>query len=166
MTIFELGALGEFVGAITVVLTLLYLAIQVRQNTRAMKAQIHQQLSSGYIGIVGVVAENSKAFSAGLVATDDEFFALSEEELTIFMGTMFGFFKHYEHMYVQYEQSLLDEQTWLAWSEHIRMYYHQPGVLRWWQMRRTTFIPSFREFLESSSKPDMPSLVDLMNTSG
>jgi len=36
VSIIELGALGEFVWAIAVVVTLIYLAIQIRQNTRAM----------------------------------------------------------------------------------------------------------------------------------
>jgi hypothetical protein len=36
MTLMELGAIGEFVGAIAVVVTLVYLAIQIRQNTHAM----------------------------------------------------------------------------------------------------------------------------------
>ncbi len=37
MTIIELGAVGEFIGAIAVVVTLIYLAIQMRQNTNALK---------------------------------------------------------------------------------------------------------------------------------
>ena len=37
MTIIELGALGEFVGAIGVIATLVYLAAQIRQNTRSME---------------------------------------------------------------------------------------------------------------------------------
>lgn len=45
MTVFELGAIGEFVGAIAVVATLVYLAIQIKQNTRATQAQIHQARS-------------------------------------------------------------------------------------------------------------------------
>ena len=45
MSITELGALGEFVGAIAVVATLIYLAIQVRQNTGMMRAQIYQARS-------------------------------------------------------------------------------------------------------------------------
>ena len=39
MTIFELGAVGEFVGAIGVVITLGYLAFQIRQNTLQLKSQ-------------------------------------------------------------------------------------------------------------------------------
>jgi len=37
MTISELGSIGEFVGAIGVVVTLIYLAFQIRQNTTQLK---------------------------------------------------------------------------------------------------------------------------------
>ena len=34
MTLMELGALGEFLGSIAVLATLIYLAVQLRQNTQ------------------------------------------------------------------------------------------------------------------------------------
>lgn len=37
MTISELGSIGEFVGAIGVVITLIYLAFQIRQNTQQLE---------------------------------------------------------------------------------------------------------------------------------
>ena len=37
MNIMELGAIGEFVGSIGVIVTLVYLAIQIRQNTAQQK---------------------------------------------------------------------------------------------------------------------------------
>jgi len=43
MSIIELGALGEFVGAIILVVTLIYLAIQLRQNTKIHASLIRQQ---------------------------------------------------------------------------------------------------------------------------
>ena len=39
MTISELGSLGELVAAIATVLTLLYLASQIRGNTKATRAE-------------------------------------------------------------------------------------------------------------------------------
>ena len=42
MSIAELGAIGEFVGAIAVVVTLIYLAVQIRQNTSSNRAMAHQ----------------------------------------------------------------------------------------------------------------------------
>ncbi len=51
MTIFELGALGEFVGSIAVVGTLIYLAIQIRANTHAVHSaaaqSVHETLPPG-----------------------------------------------------------------------------------------------------------------------
>jgi hypothetical protein len=41
----ELGALGEFIGSIAVVLSLIYLAIQVRQNMRMVRASVRQSIS-------------------------------------------------------------------------------------------------------------------------
>jgi hypothetical protein len=36
-TIQNLGALGEFVGSIGVIITLVYLAVQIRQNTQSVR---------------------------------------------------------------------------------------------------------------------------------
>jgi hypothetical protein len=36
MTIFELGAAGEFVGGIAIIVTLIYLALQVRKNHQSI----------------------------------------------------------------------------------------------------------------------------------
>ena len=40
LTIQDLGALGEFLGSIAVLVTLVYLALQTRQNTAAIGAQL------------------------------------------------------------------------------------------------------------------------------
>jgi hypothetical protein len=48
MSIMELGALGELIGAVTVVVTLAYLAIQIRQNTAAMNEAKRLALAQTY----------------------------------------------------------------------------------------------------------------------
>ena len=45
MTIFELGALGEFVGAILLFGSMIFVGMQIRQNTNVAKAQIFQARS-------------------------------------------------------------------------------------------------------------------------
>ena len=42
------------------------------------------------------------------------------------------------------------------------MYFNQPGVLMWWSLRRGSFAPSFRKFLESSPAPKVPTMVEIM----
>ena len=40
MNIMELGALGEFVGSVGVIATLVYLAVQIRQNSRQISENV------------------------------------------------------------------------------------------------------------------------------
>ncbi len=40
LTIQDLGALGELLGSVAVLVTLVYLALQTRQNTMAIRAQL------------------------------------------------------------------------------------------------------------------------------
>ncbi|MDA1076764.1 MAG: hypothetical protein O3A63_18730 [Proteobacteria bacterium] len=42
MSVIELGALGEFIGAFAIVVSLLYVGFQLRQNTRSVNAEMIQ----------------------------------------------------------------------------------------------------------------------------
>ena len=45
MTIQDLGSLGELIAAVATVATLVYLAIQLKQNTLALRSQTFQPVS-------------------------------------------------------------------------------------------------------------------------
>jgi len=48
LTLEELGSVGEFVGALAVLVTLIYLAVQIHQHTKTVKAQINQARSDSF----------------------------------------------------------------------------------------------------------------------
>jgi len=45
MSISDLGSLGEFIASITVLVTLIYVAVQIRQNTNATRAVSHHAIT-------------------------------------------------------------------------------------------------------------------------
>jgi len=45
------------------------------------------------------------------------------------------------------------------------MYFNQPGVKMWWELRRGSFNPRFRNFLESSPAPKVATFVEIMGES-
>ncbi len=53
MELAQLAQIGEFLGGLSVLLTMMYLAIQVRSNTKAVRAaaaqETHDALSQGYL---------------------------------------------------------------------------------------------------------------------
>ncbi|MEP1472162.1 MAG: hypothetical protein ABJK25_14410 [Halieaceae bacterium] len=57
MTLEDLGNIGDFLGGVGVVATLLYLAFQIRQNTRQLKADA---LAAQTIAVEGTTADIAK----------------------------------------------------------------------------------------------------------
>ena len=57
MTVMELGALGEFVGSIAVIATLIYLALQIRQNTSQQKREETISIQHGQNTVVALMQD-------------------------------------------------------------------------------------------------------------
>ena len=58
MSIMELGALGEFVGAIAVVVTLVYLAVQVRVSAKSTESNAIAQAASDHLANMRCLAQD------------------------------------------------------------------------------------------------------------
>ena len=124
MTIMELGALGEFVGAIAVVVTLIYLAVQIRQNTRVMEenerlalAQTYQMRADALQNMLVHAADSqyigpiiAKLTTAGYPEQITSLSELDEVELGRFRQRQIAQQTHWDNMYYQYQQGYLDEE--------------------------------------------------------
>jgi hypothetical protein len=135
MTIMELGALGEFVGAIAVVVTLAYLAIQIRQNTRGMEearrlalAQTYQMRADALQQMLVQAAESqhigpiiTKLTGAGYPEDVSSLELLSPIERGRFRQWQIAQQTHWDNMFYQYEQGFLDEQYYRdSFRERVR----------------------------------------------
>ena len=101
----------------------------------------------------------------GIAATRESFAAFSDADKLIYFGLIFSIFKHFENIHSQHERGFIDNESWMAWSEHVLMYFNQPGVKMWWELRRGSFNPRFRKFLESSPAPKVATFVEIMSGS-
>ena len=162
MTLQEIGNIGEILGAAGVIGSLIFVGWQINANTRTNRMRMHEQITQTYLSFLNSVLTDPETFVAGLQSTDKGFADLSDNQKMFFFGSMLGLFKHYELMFVQHDQGVMDKETWEAWNEHIRMYFHQPGAQSWWSLRKATFISRFRDYLDSSSAPETTSFVDLL----
>lgn len=117
MTLIEisevLGNIGEFVGSIAVLVTLIYLALQVRQNTLQMKASSHQAISDSLNHINILFAENSAVSQIWLKGCDDRS-SLTLEEKWRFDATARAYMHVCETMFFQAETGTGDRTVQLA----------------------------------------------------
>jgi len=124
MTITELGALGEFVGAIGVVITLIYLAIQIRQNTRGMEENRRLALAQTYqvradaLQTMLVQAANSEHIGPIIAELTQHGYPEDLSSLDHLGPLERGRFRqwqiaqqtHWDNMFYQYQQGFLDEE--------------------------------------------------------
>ena len=123
MTINELAAIGEIVGGIGVVASLIYLSVQIRQNTHAMDegrrlalAQTYQMRADALQQMV-VTAATSEIGAIIVKLTEDGYpedvsalDRLSPEERGRFRLWQIAQQTHWDNLYFQYQQGFLDEE--------------------------------------------------------
>jgi hypothetical protein len=135
MTLIELGAVGEFVGAVAVVAMLAYLAIQVRQNTQVIEetrrlalAQTYQMRADALQEMLVQAADSNhigpiitKLTAAGYPEDLGSLAVLSPLELGRFRQWQIAQRTHWDNMFYQYQQGFLDEEYYRdVFQERIR----------------------------------------------
>jgi len=135
MTLMELGALGELVGAIAVVFTLVYLAIQIRQNTQAMDesrrlalAQTYQMRADALQEMLVRAAESehigpiiTKLVDFGYPEEIGSLEQLTSDERGRFRQWQIAQQTHWDNMFYQYQQGFLDDEYYRdSFRERVR----------------------------------------------
>ncbi len=110
MTLQNLGNLGEFIGAIAVVISLVYLAAQIRQNTRALHSSSYAQ-SAEQLWLVNLAVAQDHDL-ARILAEFNAGKPLSLEDSVRLESILNPLFFGMENLYRQYERGLLDSDTW------------------------------------------------------
>ena len=148
-----IGAVGEILGALGVIISLGYLAGQIRGNTRALRRTASHDAVSGlnhWFAEVTRSTEFAATFSRGL----EGFGSLSPEEASWFRIMLFQFFKVAEDMHFQYVEGVLDDGQWEGWSFLYGQYLASPGGREYWALVRPMFSPGFRAFYETLQPSD------------
>ena len=125
MSIMELGALGEFLGSIGVIATLIYLAMQISHNTRSMdesrklamaqtyearaiNSETHLQNVANSDHMAGILTKIRRDDGVGWEPTKID--ALAPEERMRLEQHVLGRLQRFDNIYYQHQSGLLDEE--------------------------------------------------------
>ncbi len=149
MTIQDWGAIGEILGAIATIATLIYLAMQIRQNTRALQAASVDstiQAANDIRANLFLDPEITNIYRKGLQdvealdETDRERFRL------IMTNALWAFWNTYS------QSQLGGRQSWGSQRSIIRRFLSQPGGVWFWHNYRTEFESEFQLEIDSILK--------------
>jgi hypothetical protein len=144
-----IGAIGEMLGGSAVVVSLIYLSFQVRQNTRALRASSTDTAVASLRDWMRPLIDDADTARLFRTGVEGEWVDFSPDDRARFLHLLFGYLKTFENFHYQYLQGTLEQEVWEGWYNILSAYVVSPGVQAYWQMRRNAFSPRFRELVES-----------------
>ena len=145
-----LGSYGEFVGAIAVVATLGYLAVQLRQNTQSLRISaelaVSQQLSD-FAARMRAQPDMLKLWDAAAIDAA----SLSPEERGQYRWVIAELFLMYEGQYHLLKRGHISVGAWEAKAAMVVGLLENPIVAEWWSLRMCPISEEFRDYIDSLS---------------
>lgn len=164
-----IGAIGEIAGAAGVIITLIYLAVQLRQNTKASKItsiQNSMENSARFSEILSTDDNLARVFWLGL--SDPE--ALDAQQKRKFVNALNVFMRRESVAFYLHKEGTMPDDLWLARVASFTGTLNQPGLKLYLAAASTTLPSDFREFLEeivareSTMSEEMKSLLVTRDT--
>jgi hypothetical protein len=138
-----LQAIGELIAAAGVIISLSYLAVQVRQNTRSNAAAASQDLLSSYLNLLGHSWQSeygARVFHTVLAGTWEE---LSDAEQAAGRQFWVSAMRLFEHAFQQHRAGLLPEEAWQGWQTQIVLSCGLKGFEDTWPANKTLLNQDF-----------------------
>ena len=143
-----IGAIGEVLGALGVIATLLYLAVQIRQNTRAVRASTHQGVTDSITGFTETLCSNdelARIWQKGSQSYED----LDDGERFRYNLAMLTLFRRFENTFFQTRAGTLPPEAWEGFRRGLMSILADDGAREAWRLFPERFNPEFREWADS-----------------
>jgi hypothetical protein len=138
------GAIGEIVSAVAVLITLVYLAVQIRQNNRQIEANTRvvrlaargttQEAFSRFRSLIWSSPEAAELYLKGCA----DYRALSPAERLKFGALLQEFLLAWNLRYLHIKDGL-QEDNWERQNPLLLIVFKQPGVRYWWDRNTHIF---------------------------
>ena len=150
MDLDTLAKLGEFVGGFFVVLSLVYLAHQVRMNTKSLRSENYARLLERMSTLQSRVAAEPDLNRVFTVGSEDPG-RLTRSERIRYAWALYDMFGTAEFMFHQSRAKALPKGVWTRWEATIGWWFSHPGVRAWWAAKPSPLTADFEAFVTTDA---------------
>ena len=156
MTLEEYSYLFEIIGGMIVIVTLILLLIQLRQNTMALKATTMQALQGLRLTTYEMLIDDSmmEAYLKGMSRPSE----LTPVEKGKFNAFWTMALQQYQHTYFQIREGAYDKTMSEGWWQVLRNNFASPGFREHWEHRKFILTPQFQRFVETEVMSRQPTV--------
>ena len=134
----KFSSAAEVISSVAILLTLIFLAVETRQNTNAIEATTRQQALNADTQFLVSAINNPEMI---LAWSKPE---LTDEELVILNEALILFFRNRENDFAQYQRGVMDADTWERYSTSLLAILAWQRNQNWWNnFGRNVFEPSY-----------------------
>ena len=141
------GAIGEIVGAVAVVASLAYLAVQIRTQNAESRAVAMHNISIGFRDSINTFTDPQMATLMSRANSDGD--DLSEPELIQLYAGVTKLFRVWEEAYLLHQRGHLDEDIWESMMRQYAILMGAKSFRRIWENRKDVFNPEFQKFADA-----------------
>ena len=145
------GAVGEILGALGVIATIGYLAIQIRQNTKTQQSVIAQATTASRTSWYDLVISDPEVGDIWVKGTSEPE-SLTDQERSRFTWMLARIFSNLEEFHLQYLHGMLAEDQWIVYRNFGRTMLKNELIEDWWNSGMAVFTPTFVDDLAPASQ--------------
>jgi hypothetical protein len=146
-----ISAIGQMVGALAVVISLIYLATEIRSNARSAR-HLSMESVNRWAGQLIAHPHLAELWIRGL----NDFESLESGDRLRFGYLLYQLFYIFGELYNQKLDGHLDSRMWVPTEAVMRDINGYPGVQAWWPPRSHLFSKEFANYinqLQQTAKP-------------
>jgi hypothetical protein len=144
----SVSAVSEVVAAVAVVVSLVYIAAQVRSGAEAFRTSVRDSSFTALMEFnYAMLADDELAwiFQTGT----KDLSVLNEQQQARALHAIYAFFKLFENMYLHYLAGSVDDSVWKNNSKVLFAYGALPGAQRYLNDRMPIYEPRYQELLKT-----------------
>ena len=161
MQLEQLAYVSEIVGAIAILVSIVFLAIEVRRNTNESKRHSVEDATSHRNRFVRMIASDKEL--ADLVGRGLTGEGLSTGQWFRFNMFLYAIFVEFELNQRKYRTGDMDQDLSEAWLEAYRWWLQFPGVRTWWSNEPAGYTDEFRKYVDSQISQQSVANADLLD---
>jgi hypothetical protein len=147
MTLEAIYYISQIVAVVGIFASLIFVGLQIRQNTKALKATSHHAVTDSFNAINTLVLSDPKVariWRLALTGSQE----LDEDERVSADFMLLANMRIFETLYYQYKNGTLDKKLFDAEVKTLKWSVTFPGVQAWWAANPISLSAEYRAFID------------------
>ena len=146
--------IAEVVSAVAVIIGLLFVGLELRENTIAQQFSATQTLVSEYNSAISAI--NDREFVCIFIQAGNDFRSLSQSDKIRFSILMQPVFRTFEQLHYSNVKGTIDTKVYSGFQRQFRSMMQLPGNRQYWAARRDWFGDDFQRYMDKIISDDQP----------